>query len=243
MQRPAVSVVVPVYNRRDVVARAVGSLLSQDFGRPCEVVVVDDGSTDGSGDVAARLDRRVRVVRLDRNRGAAASRHAGIGQARADVVAFLDSDNVAEPSHLSALWEGLHRRPEVVLSFARIADIAGRPLADERLPSDLTADRVLTDPLRGLLEVGCFVGAMNLMTYRELALAASQGREHVVAANDYDVILRLALRGPFAFVRLARARRGRLCCKVASVGLRRARWGHSLRRFWWALNAPSVKRA
>jgi glycosyltransferase involved in cell wall biosynthesis len=199
MPECAVSVIVPVYNRRDVLARAVGSLLQQDFALPYEVVVVDDGSTDGTAEVVRGIDPRVRVIRQP-NRGASAARYTGIKAARVGVVAFLDSDDVAMPSHLRLLWEGLHRRPDVVLAYARVADLEGRPFAEERLPSDVDGDGVLSDPLVNLLTVGCFTASMNLMTYREIALGASRGRGRVVASNDYDFCLRVATRGPFAFV-------------------------------------------
>ncbi len=196
---PVASVIVPVYNRRDVIRRAVGSLLSQDFPHPFEVVVVDDGSTDGSADVVAGIDPRVRVIR-QHNQGAAAARHRGIAEAKGGVVCFLDSDDIAKPFLLSALWRGLHRCPGVVLSYARAEGLDGQPFPIERLPTDLDEKGVLRDPLRALLEVGCFTTSMNLMTRRDVAFACSKGRQHFVASNDYDFTLRAGLHGPFAFV-------------------------------------------
>src|SRR5689334_20377890 len=112
--QPAVSVIIPVFNRRDVILRAVESVLRQDFSLPYEVVVVDDGSTDGTADVVTGIDPRVRVIRT-RNGGAAAARRRGIVESRAGVVCFLDSDDLANPNHLSGHWAALNRRPGVVL--------------------------------------------------------------------------------------------------------------------------------
>jgi hypothetical protein len=115
-------------------------------------------------------------------------------------VAFLDSDDVALPQHLSALWEGLHRRPDVVLSYALATDLVGAPIVNCPAPDALSPDGILADPLEALLRLGCFPVSMNVMTRRELALAAGKGRDRFVAANDYDFCLRIAVRGPFAFV-------------------------------------------
>jgi len=197
MSVPAVSVIVPVYNRRDVIGRAVGSLLAQDFDKAVEIIVVDDGSKDGSAEVVKNMDSRLHLIR-QRNRGAAAARQTGVQAARADAVAFLDSDDVALPWHLSELWAGLHRRPDVVLAFAQIADMAGT--VPEYLPLNLDRDGIMPDPLVDLLLRGCLTASMNLMTYRRHALFACHRRDRILASNDYDFSLRIATRGSFAYV-------------------------------------------
>lgn len=99
---PAVSVVVPTFNRPSLTERAVRSALAQTV-RPLEIVIVDDGSREpfawtGGGENATEI----RVLRLEANRGAAAARQAGIGAARGDLVAFLDSDDVWAVEKLEA---------------------------------------------------------------------------------------------------------------------------------------------
>jgi glycosyltransferase involved in cell wall biosynthesis len=195
---PDVSVIIPVYNRHDIIARAVGSLLRQDFERPYEIIVIDDGSMDGSAGVIDGIDPRVRVVRQS-NKGAASARHAGIRHARGEVVAFLDSDDVADSALLASLWKGLHSRENVVLAFGRCADMDGQTYFHERLPATSDGSTVM-DPLVALLRIGCFTMSMNLMTYRSLALKAMRGREHLIAANDYDFAMRIATNGFFVLV-------------------------------------------
>lgn len=107
-QRPltaAVDVIVPVYNAADYVRRAVQSVLATPGAR---VILVDDGSTDGSGELCDTLaeDDRVRVVHQE-NRGASAARNAGLAVASADYVAFLDADDELIPGGLSALLDCL----------------------------------------------------------------------------------------------------------------------------------------
>ncbi len=198
---PLISVVVPVFNRADVIWRAVGSLLRQQFDQPHEIVVVDDGSTDDSSDGLDALSPRVRVVR-QAHLGAAAARRTGIEASRGKFIAFLDSDDVAEPWHLQEHWSTLCRRQGAVLSFAPIKDMAGapvgRPTPVERL--DLDSDNVIADPLTVLIREGCITGSMNLVTPREVALRAAAPQYDVPAACDYSFALHVALQGPFAYI-------------------------------------------
>jgi glycosyltransferase involved in cell wall biosynthesis len=105
LSAPQVSVIVPTYNRRGLVLAALAALSRQE-GPQFEVVIVDDGSKDGSFPAivkcAAELGLSGRVVRLERNRGPAYARNAGILAARADVFAFTDSDCLPAPGWLQA---------------------------------------------------------------------------------------------------------------------------------------------
>jgi hypothetical protein len=99
---PAVTVVIPLYNKVEVVGRALGSVSRQTL-RDFEVVVVDDGSTDGGADVIRKLgDPRVRLI-VQQNVGVSAARNTGILAARATLVAFLDADDEWMPDHLETL--------------------------------------------------------------------------------------------------------------------------------------------
>lgn len=95
-EAPGITVVVPVYNRRELLERALLSVLGQTVA-PAEVVVVDDGSTDGSAAVAERLG--VTVIR-QANAGSSAARNAGLRHASTPWVALLDSDDEWLPGHL-----------------------------------------------------------------------------------------------------------------------------------------------
>jgi hypothetical protein len=97
-----VSVVIPAYNRADLIERAVASALAQQPRPPAEVIVVDDASADATAQRAAAAGAR--VVRHERNLGEAGARNTGIEHASHEWVALLDSDDEWLPGHLDCLW-------------------------------------------------------------------------------------------------------------------------------------------
>jgi hypothetical protein len=119
---------MPVFNGGDYLRPAIESLLVQTM-RDFELLVVDDGSTDGSGDVARSYgDPRIRVIENGRNLGLTASLNRGLREARAALVARQDADDLSVPSRLEAQAELLDRRTEIALlgSQAGVIDAAGR---------------------------------------------------------------------------------------------------------------------
>src|SRR3954447_14425882 len=93
-----VSVVIPAFNAERFVGEAVQSVMAQTL-LPVDIVVVDDGSTDRTAELAAAVDPTVQVVRTP-NRGVAAARNTGARRARGSVIAFLDADDVWLPTKL-----------------------------------------------------------------------------------------------------------------------------------------------
>ena len=101
------SVVIPVYNRRDIVGRAIRSALEQ-HGVDREVIVVDDASGDGTPDrIADEFGSQVEVVIMEENRGVSAARNRGILAARGEWIALLDSDDEWLPGKLARQQEVL----------------------------------------------------------------------------------------------------------------------------------------
>jgi glycosyltransferase involved in cell wall biosynthesis len=97
-----VSVVIPAYNRADLVGRAVTSALAQRPSPPAEIIVVDDCSSDDTGAVARGLGAT--VIRHEHNQGEAGARNTGLRAANCDWVGFLDSDDEWLPDHLATTW-------------------------------------------------------------------------------------------------------------------------------------------
>ena len=109
MDAPAVSVVIPTRNRAGYLAVALASLAREQLDGPCEVLVVDDGSTDRTGQVAR--DAGVRCVRTNPPRGLNAARNIGVRMTVAPLIAFLDDDVEVFPGWLRALVDGAQRHP------------------------------------------------------------------------------------------------------------------------------------
>lgn len=107
-----VSVVIPLFNKARHIERAIRSVLAQTHA-DLELVVVDDASTDGSGEIARRiLDPRLRVVEQE-NRGECGARNRGIEESRRDLLAFLDADDEWFPKFLETVLGLRARHPEV----------------------------------------------------------------------------------------------------------------------------------
>ncbi len=116
--KPFFSVVIPVYNRADVLGIAIGSVLRQTF-RDFEIIVVDDGSSDQPSKVIDSIDdARIRFLRQE-NKGGAAARNLGIAAATGRFIAFLDSDDVFLPHHLQTMHDLLDGTTNTV-AYARI---------------------------------------------------------------------------------------------------------------------------
>jgi glycosyltransferase involved in cell wall biosynthesis len=124
-----VSVLMSIYNRAAYVDEAVCSVLA-DTSATHELVMVDDGSTDGAGAIAARYADRARFVRQD-HRGCAAAWNLGLQHARGEYVTFCDSDDVWMPAHTGPLLAVLDARPEVDVAFGVTTEFVSPELDTE----------------------------------------------------------------------------------------------------------------
>lgn len=115
MQKPLVSVIVPVYNGQRYLEATLKSIFDQDY-EPVEIIVVDDGSTDGTAEIVKSYP----VVRYiyQNNQGPSAARNTGIAAAQGEMIAFLDADDLWLPNKLSLQVGYLRQHPEKGLVYA-----------------------------------------------------------------------------------------------------------------------------
>ncbi len=115
-----VSVIIPTYNRVKTIERAVNSVLAQTWTEQ-EVIVVDDGSTDQTGEILKVYGDKIRVIR-QQNGGVSAARNAGIKAATGEIISFLDSDDEWLPSKTERQGEictsSARNQPELSVAFA-----------------------------------------------------------------------------------------------------------------------------
>ncbi len=129
MQSPLISCIVPVYNGKRYLKEAIDSILAQTY-RPLEIIVADDGSTDGTASVVANYGNRVRCL-WQPNAGPAAARNLGVRAAQGKFVAFLDSDDVWHPEKLSRQMARFQARPELGLCVTHVQNFWIPELAKE----------------------------------------------------------------------------------------------------------------
>ena len=126
---PLVSCIVPVFNGERFLAQTLASIRAQTY-ESLEIVVVDDGSTDGTPAVVAAQGGPVAYLRQN-NRGQAAARNAGVRAARGEFVAFLDADDLWEPAKLARQMARLRQAPPIDLCLTRFQNFWMPELADE----------------------------------------------------------------------------------------------------------------
>jgi glycosyltransferase involved in cell wall biosynthesis len=127
--KPQISVMIGVYNGAPYIGEAIESVLSQDY-RPLELIVVDDGSDDGSGDVARRYPE-VRCVRQERG-GNGAARNRAVELAESDYFAFLDADDRFAPGKLTRQMEELDADPGLDMVFGHVLEFVSPELGEEQ---------------------------------------------------------------------------------------------------------------
>lgn len=195
-EQPRISVILPVHNRCCVVGRAIESVLSQTMA-DFELIVVDDGSNDGSADLVAAIpDHRLRLVRQPARTGANAARNRGIRESRAPLIAFLDSDDAFLPDKLSAVLAAFDGQPDLgtlVDSYA-IVNPSKRsgpePLVNAIIP---TSEEFLAAMFTSTVKSRRIRKATSGMTVRrEVALRAGLFDENVDRRQDMEFLARLA---------------------------------------------------
>ena len=190
--QPAVSVVIAVLNCQKFIAESIDSILNQTL-QDIELIVVDDGSTDGTSgiltDYAAR-DPRVSVIRRSEAGGAGSARNAGIEAARADFIAFQDADDVSLPGRLERHHAHLAAHPEIgfVVSPLIRSDLDNNPIGVKRIP-------YRGDELAERMQHYCYLSHCAAMFRTQHLREIGGYRDGLAGAEDYDLLLRLVEKG------------------------------------------------
>ncbi|HEY4905328.1 MAG TPA: glycosyltransferase family A protein [Candidatus Sulfotelmatobacter sp.] len=204
---PSVSVVIPAYNAAAYICATLESVFAQTFSS-FEVVLVNDGSLDSDAleQTLQQYLSRIRYLK-QANRGPSSARNAGIREAQGRYVAFLDSDDVWLPHHLSRQMEILQRSPELGLVYSNAVHLKqDRPVgvAFETVPQhgEPTLDALLAER--------CTVNTSSVVVRRDLLLQAGLFDESMNRCEDFDLWLRLSVAG----VRMSYDREIQVCHRL-----------------------------
>ena len=196
MNRPAVTVLMPVYNAARYLPEALESILSQSF-QDFELLVINDGSTDESREIMeACNDSRLRIVDTP-NRGATASLRLGLRLARAPYVARMDADDVALPHRLAVQKAVMDAHPEVVVCHSRVDRIDDTGRVVESKYGDLRND---TETKWALLWHNAIFHPTVMLRVRVLRKNRLNYRRGTVIAQDYELWSRVAMVGKFYMI-------------------------------------------
>ncbi len=188
-----ISVVIPTHDRRGLVGRAIDSVRAQ-TRKADEILVVDDGSSDGTDRYVAEAYPEVRLVRQE-NRGVSAARNAGIRAAASELIAFLDSDDQWLPRKLERQLEAMEASPESFLSHTNEIWLrCGRrvnPMKKHQKFGGWIFEKAL--PL-------CVISPSSVLVDRRLFDSVGFFDESLPACEDYDLWLRVCARFPVLLV-------------------------------------------
>lgn len=189
----SISVIIPLYNRRDLVVRAVDSVLNQDY-RDFELIVVDDGSDDDAGIVIGNYnDERIRYVR-QKNQGVSSARNYGVKLSRYDYIAFLDSDDEWLPGKLTqqvkSLSDGLYRICYTGEKWVR----NGREFYHKKSQKKFSGEvfrKCLND---------CFIGCSTVLMEKSLFWEVDGFDKNLLVCEDYDLWLKISCKYPVMLI-------------------------------------------
>ncbi|MBI4970833.1 MAG: glycosyltransferase family 2 protein [Candidatus Omnitrophica bacterium] len=189
-----VSVIIPTYNRKELVRRAIQSVLNQTF-KKYALIVVDDGSTDQTDKILKEFKgAKIHFYRQDR-KGVSAARNRGIRESRGELIAFLDSDDVWHPKKLEVQVDFFRKNPT-----AMIAQTEEEWIRDGRPANPMKKHKKYSgDIFRASLPL-CIVSPSAVMMRRELFDKVGYFDDRLSACEDYDMWLRVAARYPIYLI-------------------------------------------
>jgi lipopolysaccharide biosynthesis glycosyltransferase len=197
--REPVSVIIPTYNRADMITESVKSVLNQTYA-DFELLVVDDGSTDDTKQVVESIrDERIRYIAMPENGGAGAARNEGIRQAKYDYIAFQDSDDYWLPEKLEKQMKLLAQHPEAGLVYCayecRLSNGAVQIVPSREILMNEKSGHIY----EYMLERNT-IGAPTVLMRRECLEKTGIFNEKLSALEDWELFLRISKEYEIAYL-------------------------------------------
>lgn len=196
MYEPLISAIIPNYNYELYVGFAIDSVLSQTYSN-IEIIVVDDGSSDGSRDVLAAYGDRIKVV-FQQNQGVSAARNAGVEVSRGELIAFLDADDVWLPTKIEKQVMRFAADKELGLVHVGVEEVD----ADNKLLHTHTAglDGSVSEKMVMLTHESIFGGGSGSMIPRTVFHEVGGFDTRISTSADWDLHYRISDRYKVGFV-------------------------------------------
>ncbi|MFZ0678713.1 glycosyltransferase family 2 protein [Candidatus Binatus sp.] len=183
---PEVSVIIPTYNRCAMLLEAIDSVLARTT-EALELIVIDDGSTDGTEKELTRLGKAIRIERIEHG-GPAAARNRGVAAARAPLIAFLDSDDLWAPTKLERQLAFMRANPACAISQTDEIWIRNGRRVNPGVRHRKCAGDIFIDSLRT-----CLISMSATIIRADLFRSLGGFDEIMLAAEDYDLWLRILI--------------------------------------------------
>lgn len=188
MNKPKISVVIPVRNRADLIAETIRSFIIQENFNDFEIIVIDDHSTDSIAEVISTFkDERIKFFRLkdDFGQGKVCARNFGNMLAQGEIIAVCDSDDLANPRRLKVIFENFQQQPQagVFYSDGEVKDeVLGITRARKLTWSPFDKERLLKEN---------YIAHSSLAYRKEIAMSFPYN-SFFIQSEDYELLLRLA---------------------------------------------------
>lgn len=200
-----ISVIIPCYNSEKYISKTVESILSQTIS-PKEVILIDDGSKDKTFKILKEKQKRhkdiIKVIKLKENKGVSFARNYGIQNAQGEYILFVDSDDVAEPKliemYISRLKElNVNQKDKYILCYSAYTQIDkdGNEISGTSRGIQLKPGEVL-----GYKFIRNYISTSGTLVEKDKIIKTGGFRENVIYSEDWDLWLRLAVVGGFAYI-------------------------------------------
>ncbi len=197
MDLPLVSVILPTHNRLPFLREAISSVLQQDYDK-LELIIIDDGSTDGTQTAMASFHHPKVQYHALPNRGAASARNAGLLLARGALIAFLDSDDLWNDNKTSLQVQQFQDHPALgmVASNFKYVDADKHPVSDPAKPYGYRVKDFIGD----ILDIEFPMATSTMMVRRAVFDQVGMFNEQLRLSEDLDLWIRIGLAYPVAYL-------------------------------------------
>ncbi|MBA7567830.1 hypothetical protein ES708_09548 [subsurface metagenome] len=191
-----VTIIIPTYNRKSYLERAIDSVLGQNYSQ-FSLIVVDDGSNDGTADFVRGLrdPEKIEYMRLPHSGFPGKVRNAGARMAKGEYLAFLDSDDLWKPEKLVRQIAIFKDNPDFQICHTREIWQRGEKIVSQVGQPHRRAGYIFPDALKK-----CIIGPSTVMMRRELFEEFGGFREDLEIAEDYELWLRITARYPVGYI-------------------------------------------